>query len=418
MAQDSGLVKRHEIEGLINRIEWLDEERSKLMAQSARMQHIIEQQERSLSEQKVKIESLENRIIDLAGTRARVSQIDTVLEQFKDEIVSMIDQYDQRHKIASDETNRLRRVENDVMTRELRELRAMIKEFDRLHTDMELRQAEESRLSNLLGSIQSRMTLIENKVDSNIQKVSFIGESEQQRTKMLNQTESSLSEIRRHVETAVGRTELFGSKITKIESFQKEVEENQEGMNRRLKEWADQIQLGEYERNQRLENMQQSLKEFQTRMNQYANEWAKFSDQYKSAQTAVDTLDSWRVQMDTLIRENVEANRIESNRMQTRWDAFLSENEKRWRNMQVDLNQSSTTLDRQNRQIQEQIHELQELSKQLDSERDALWRVQGAQLDAIKQLPRLWLQEVEKARQMDPNRRREPSLVAVDEDVY
>ncbi|MEM7798153.1 MAG: hypothetical protein AAF633_03095 [Chloroflexota bacterium] len=418
MAQDSGTVKRHEIEGILSRLEWLDEERSKLLAQTSRLQNIVDNQERLLDEQRNKIDSLENRILDMAGTRAKVSQIDTILEQFKDEIVNMIDQYDSRQKISIDETNRLRRVENDVLTRELRELRAMIREFDRLHTDMELRQAEESRLSNLLGSIQSRITLVENKIDSVTQKVSFIGESEQQRTKMLNHAEASVTEIRRHVETAIGRTELFGSKITKIEASQKEFSDTQDGMNRRLKEWADQIQLGEYERNQRLENMQQTLKEFQTRMTQFAADWAKHTDLYNNAQSAIDTLDGWKNQMDTLIRESVEANRIETNRMQTRWDNFLSENEKRWRNMQVDLNQNSSTFDRQNKQIQEQLQELQDMAKQLDSERDALWRVQGAQLDAIKQLPRLWLQEVEKARQMDPNRRREPSLVAVEEDLY
>ena len=418
MSKDSGTVKRHEIEGLNQRLGWLDEERSKLLAQTARMQQIIEKQERTLSEQQIKIDTLENRLMDMSGTRARISQMDTMLEQFKDEVVGMIDQYDQRQKMSIDETNRLRRIENEVTNRGLSELRGEIHELGRLNTEMELRQVEESRLANLLGTIQSRMTLLENRLDNSERQVSFIGESEQQRSKMLADSEANISEIKRRVDNSLGQVELYSSKVLKVETGIKDLTDAHSGINQRIKEWSDQIQLGEYERNQKLETVQGTLKEFQTRMDQFAVEWSKFSEQYRTAQSAVNTLESWKEQMSTHIREMSESNRLEANRMQTRWDNFLAETEKRWRNVQVDIDQNSGIYERQQKVFADQVAELQILAKQLESERDALWRVQDAQLDAIKQLPRLWLEEVEKARQRDPNRRREPSLVSINEETY
>lgn len=216
----------------------------------------------------------------------------------------------------------------------------------------------------------------------------------------------------------MGQVDLYGSKVLKIETAIKDLADSQGGIDQRVKEWADQIQLGEYERSQKLENMQGAIREFQSRMDQFAVEWKKFSDQYRSAQSAVGTLEGWKDQMTGIVREATESNKVESNRMQTRWDTFLAENEKRWRNIQVDIDQNNGSLDRQQKQLSEHLNELQEMIKRLNSERDSLWRVQEAQLDAIKQLPRVWLEEVEKARQRDPNRRREPSLVSINEEVY
>lgn len=59
---------------------------------------------------------------------------------------------------------------------------------------------------------------------------------------------------------------------------------------------------------------------------------------------------------------------------------------------------------------------IEEKISKLEQEKDLLWRVQTAQSDAFKQFPRIWLEEVEKAIQQNPNRRRQPALVPVREE--
>jgi hypothetical protein len=56
---------------------------------------------------------------------------------------------------------------------------------------------------------------------------------------------------------------------------------------------------------------------------------------------------------------------------------------------------------------------LREVVDKLGGESDALWRVQAAQSDAMKKLPRIWLEEVEKAIAHNPDSRRQPALVPV-----
>lgn len=82
----------------------------------------------------------------------------------------------------------------------------------------------------------------------------------------------------------------------------------------------------------------------------------------------------------------------------------------------MEIEQRWAGLNRQSRQILEQITLLEEELKVIEQDKETLWRVQTAQSDALKQWPRLWLEEVEKAVSRNPSRRRQPALVPVREE--
>ena len=141
MAQEMGSVKRHELEALVSRIEWLEEERRKNTATGSTLHQLVETQAKQIADQKNRISDLENRLIDLAGATKRIQLMDEAMQGFQTDIKGMIESGEQRTKFSVDEANRLRRVENEVLTREINSLRAEIKEFNKINTEMERRQA-------------------------------------------------------------------------------------------------------------------------------------------------------------------------------------------------------------------------------------------------------------------------------------
>ncbi|MBK8901756.1 MAG: hypothetical protein IPM53_11270 [Anaerolineaceae bacterium] len=404
------------IKDLQSRLDWLDEERRKQTRKITELEQKLVLQEREIAGREQRIQDLERQ---LSGTQAqigRIPKVDLQLAQFKDEIVQMIEQYDQRRIQSEAEMDRLRRVEQESSTRELAELRKDISQVPKLQNDMELRVAEESRLANLIGQQKTQLDNLRSRLETWDSNFAFLEEKEKHNNRNISEVQTAVVEINKRWEHIYSRLDTSNSAILRLESSLSGITEKQNQVQESTKNWMEQIQIGEYERNQRLEGWRRLLEEQEDNIERFNKEFVKFSDMYKEARMAVQTLSGWQEEIEKQQREATEILRVETSRMQSRWDDFRHENDKRWKSQAVDSEQRWNTVNRHEREIREMIDLIDEKIAKLEQEKDLLWRVQTAQADALKTFPRIWLEEVEKAIQQNPNRRRQPALVPVREE--
>ncbi len=404
------------IKDLQTRLDWLDEERRKSTRKLAEFEQKQELQERENEKKEQRIKSLEQQLASANAKISRIPQLDVQLSQFKDDIVQMIEQYDQRRIQSEGEIDRLRRVEQESIARELADLRKEIIPIPLLQNNMELRVAEETRLSNLIGQFKSKLDSTKSQIENWDSRFAFIEEKEKHNSRNITETQNGIVEINRRWEHFHSRLDTLNSTVLRFDSSIKTVSEQNAAIKESTKNWMEQIQLGEYERNQKLETWRRTLEEQTAHIDRFNKEWIQFSDQYKEAKMAVQTLGQWQEQIEGQQHETAEALRIESTRMQSRWDDFNSNNEQRWRNGDVDREQRWSTLNRHIREILEQLTIVEGTITTIEEDKDLIWRVQTAQADALKQLPRLWMESVEQAIEQNPNRRRQPALVPVREE--
>ena len=405
-----------ELEEIRIRLEWLDGERRKTTRKLAEMEQRVELQVRELDGREQRIKDLERQLASTNAQLARLPQVDTQLAHFKDEIIQMIEQYDQRRIQAEDELDRLRRVEHEVTARELADIRKDIVSIPRLHSDLELRQAEEARLANLIGVQKNKLGALENQVETWANSFTFLEQKEKQNSRHISEIQTNFPEINKRWEYIYSRLDTLQSAISRLENGLQGLAENQTTLQESTKGWMEQIQIGEYERNQRLESWRRVLDEHTDTIERFGKQWVTFSDQYKEAKMAVQTLSQWQEQIEKQQREAAELLRMETHRMQSRWDSFVHEDEKKWKNFEVDAEQRWLAANRHEREVREQMNVVEEALERLKQEKDLIWRVQAAQADAMKQFPRIWLEEVEKALSQNPGRRRQPALVPVREE--
>lgn len=406
------------LEELRNRLEWFDEERRKNNRRLNDLEKKVSSQTKELDSRDKRIKQLEERLANLSSQVSRLPQFDTQLTQFKDEMVALIEQYDERRVRSEDEMERLRRVEHESNVREIAEIRKELPAISRLQNEMELRQAEEARLANLIGVLQNRIPPIENRVENWSSDLTYLEEAENKNSRDISDIQTTLVEISKRWEPIYNRLDILGDKLNKVEGNLDALVEAQNELKQTIRSWAEQIQLGEYERNQRLNNWERALDQHQETMDSYKQQWVHFSDQYKEAKMAVQTISEWQHQIEQQQRETSELTRVEVNRMQTRWDNFVVDHNKRWKGFEVEIDQRLTSSNRHERQLREQMSAVEDKLEDLQKEQEKVWRVQTAQADAIKQIPRIWQEEIEKTLANDPNRRRQPALVPVnDEDI-
>ncbi len=409
-------AQAQEISEFRNRLEWLEEERRKQMRKVAELEQKFALQERELKGREERIQQLERQLSAVTSQQARQLQFDTELSQFKDDMVQMIEQYDQRRIQSETEIDRLRRVEYEGSLRELATIRKELPAISRLRQDMDLRQAEEARLANLIGGLQGRISAVQNEVETWQREFSFVEEKEKQNSRQIADLQASLPEINKRIDPIYERLELLSAAALRLENQVRLANENQESVREMMKNWLEQVQLGEHERNKQMEMWREVLAEQEDRLRQHEKGWVPVMDQFKEARMVLQTLTDWRGQIEKQQREASELLRVESHRLQSRWDNYRQENDKRWRTFDVEMEQRWSAVNRTDRHLQEQLQAIEGKMDELEQGKDTLERIQIAQSDAIKKLPRIWLEEVEKAIAQDPNRRRAPALVQVREE--
>ena len=415
----SGVVQEQAISDLINRVEWLEEERRKMSKRVSELDQRTTLQEREINGREKRIIDLEKQVASSSAQLIRVQQVDAELANFKDDLVKMIDQYDERRIQSENELDRLRRVEHEATARELADFRKQIGDILKLRNELDLRRAEETRLATMVGTMQGNFNSLNGRLDDLQNFHTYLEEKEKYNNKSISEIQGTIHDQAKNIERMLVRIDTTNAtllrqetKTTKMEAEYKTVEES-------TRNWMEQVQIGEYDRNRKLDQWRRDIDDQSKAYDNFSKEWVKISDYYKQAQMAVQTLSQWQDQIDTIQREATELLRIESRRLQKRWDDFVNDNEKRLKNYEIESEQLWATANRHERDIREQITLLDEAVHALEQEKDLLWRVQNAQADAMKLIPRLWADEVQKAIDQNPNRRRQPTLVQVnDEDQF
>lgn len=398
------------------RLEWLDEERRKSGRKLAELEQRSALQERELAARERRIQDLEKQLSLVNSQLTRIPMIDTQLSQFRDDIVKMIEQYDKRRIEAERELDRLRRVEHEATTREIADIRKELPAIGRIEQELPLRQAEEARLANLIGVQQNILAQVSTQVENVERSLTFLAEKEKQDSRNIGEIQATLLEISKRWEPINNRLEILGQNVSKVQTTAQTTGEAQVLLRKSISDWTEQVQIGEHERNQRLASWQRTMDEQEAAFQRFNQDWVKFNNQHNESRTAVETMKALQTHLEQQQREANELVRVESKRMESRWEQFTQEDARKWKNFEADSLQRLSINDRRERELREQIIALEEELERLTVELTTIVRVQTAQSEAIKKWPLAWLEEVEKALDQNPNRRRQPALVPVREE--
>ncbi len=409
-------AQAQEFNEIRNRLDWLEQERRKQTKRISELEQHNALQQRDIHGREERIQELESRLVSITAQQTRQLSFETDLAQFKDETVKLIEQYDQRRINSETESDRVRRIEYEGLVREISNIRKELPSIPRLQQDMELRVAEESRLANLIGGLQGRITAVANDIETYQHEFSFVEEKERQNSRNVADLQTSLLEQGKRIDPLHDRIELLSGNLLRTETNMRTATDNLESLRETMKSWLEQIQLGEHERKRQMEIWRELLDTQEDRFRRFEKEWIDIQNQSKDLKLSMQTFPEWQNQVEKQQREASEVLRVETHRLQSRWDNFRQENEKHWRTFETDTEQRWSAASRMDKQLHEQIHELETTLANLEHQKNTLDRIQAAQADAIKKLPMIWLEEVEKAIAQDPNRRRGPALVQVRED--
>jgi chromosome segregation ATPase len=369
---------------------WLDEELRGRKAELTQVQQRLGGHEAELQDQARAFKELETRVAGMQTQLVQTSQFQATLQQFKEEMVHLLAQADERRKQEEREAERLRAVERDNLSRTINEIRRDLQRLPRLEEEIGLRKAEQKRMGDSLLGIQQKVNSLAQEVENKLRTLPFLDDSRQQAAKRIAQLQQESLE-------AMKRLEQQGSRLQMIE----DVTQHQERDTEELKEMVTQFRSSQrdFVEKQLLEAEQlkrqmmdwfEQLEAYSRKMDKFTARMETFDETYRDDRQVVEGIQRFQEQIRREQAQVAELQRLGEERQKRQLDEWQEENEKRWRKELLRWDHQWGEQGKRNAQFTDTLNTVDGRLSQHRAELDAAWRYLETQISYRAQEVRRW----------------------------
>jgi len=340
---------------------WLDGERRQDKAELARLQEQVRSQAVEIAEQAKRIQDLEGR---LAGTQVHLSKIeklDDFFQQFKDEIVLLVEKYDQQRRQAEKEARHLRQIDRENQSQTLAEIKKELSKLNRLEQDLQIRRTEEKRLGEAVLSIQQELADVAKASEDRTRGMAYLGTQREQDARRIAELQEETSQLLTRNEAQNRKSELLEDSVRRLESQVAEWQGFQSSLKQEQTHLIETQQLNEQQRQRQMENWAEELNQYRQKMEEYTSRMQRFTELYQENKKALEELEKFEQRMKQTRSELMELERLAEQRQQEHLEEWQMENEKRWK-------KETLAWESQWREKARRDEELEELLKQIEKQ--------------------------------------------------
>jgi len=340
---------------------WLDEERRQDKVELARLQEQVRSQAGEIAEQAKRIQELEGKLAGVQVHLSKIERLDDFLQQFKGEIVLLVEKYDQQRRQAEKEARHLRQMDRENQGKALAEIKKELSKLSRLEQELQLRRAEDKRLGEAVLNIQQELADVAKASELPARKITYLETQREQDAKRIAELQEETSQLLTRSEAQARKLELLEDSVRRLElpiaewpGFRSELKQEQ----MRLIETQ---QLNEQQRRRQMESWAEELDEQRMKMEEYTARMQRFTELYEENKKALEMLEKFEQQLKQTQSELMELQRLAEQRQKEYLEEWRMENEKRWR-------KETLSSERQWREQARRDEELEELLKQVEKQ--------------------------------------------------
>jgi len=361
---------------------WLDEERRQDKVELARLQEQVRSQAAEIAEQAKRIQKLEGK---LAGTQVhlnKMDRLDNFLQQFKDEIVLLVEKHDQQRQEVEKETRRLRHLEREGQSKALAEVRKKLQKVSRHEEELQIRRAEDKRLGEAVLSIQQELADVVKASEDRTRSMTYLETQREQDAKRIAELQEETSQLLIRSEAQARKLGSLEDSVRRLESQAAEWQRFQSALKQEQMRLTETQQLNEQQRQRQMESWAEELNAYRMRMEEYTARMQRFTELYEENKKALEALERFEQRLKQTQSELMELQRLAEQRQKEQLEESRMENEKRWK-------KETLSWERQWREQARRDEELEELLKQVEKQTE--W--------TRSQVAALFRERAEKARQ-------------------
>jgi hypothetical protein len=383
---------------------WLDEEHRRDKAEMIRLQQRVESQAGELQDQARIIKELEGRMAGMQAQLLQQGQMQKALEQLKEEVVHMLDQAEERHQQEERETERLRAIERDNVSRALNEIRRDMQRLPRLQEEVGLRKAEQSRLGESVLNIQQNLNTLNQEVENKLRGMPFLEEGRQQDAKRIARLQQESLEALKRIEQQGSRLQMLEDANQRHEREVGEVKEMASHLRASQRDFVEKQLLEAEHLKREMGQWVETLEAWTKKMDDFSAHMEQFVESFRKDRQVVESVERFQEMIRREQTQVAELQRLAEERQKRQFEQWDEENEKRWRKELLRWDHQWGEQAKRNSQVSEQFTEVLKDLVHHRLEIEAAWKFLESQINYQVQETRRWQGEMTRLLEDRPKR--------------
>ncbi|MEJ2598491.1 MAG: hypothetical protein P8Z00_09175 [Anaerolineales bacterium] len=354
-----------EMEQILKQVDWLDDERRKDKTKIGSLEERLSALEGNIPPLSNQIKELGSDITRLTALMGRMDNFEESLLQARTESKQYFDELERQFKQQQEETEKVRRVEMRALDSTLAELRKELEPVPELKRGLKARVDEESRLGRLIDEVRNRIETVRRSEEEYTRSFRLLDDSRRQDSKRLTDLQGEVAAIRKRLDEQRGQVELASSALKKADARLNEMAAVETERREAQANFLEGQALREVERERVWKEWQARFELIETQTSDIEENLQALEATHRSVKRTQQTVDDLAQKVDRRINEITEIQRLSEERFRQEWVTFKADDQKRWTNYTLTLEEQRNEATRQYDKLSERVTQLEDTTQEI-----------------------------------------------------
>lgn len=349
-----------ELEQILKKMEWLDDERRKDKNVIATLQERLQVLEGSLDVSQKQVKELSTEIARLNAVTNRIDQFDEALLQQRVEAKRRDEEIEKAYRKSQEEAEKVRRVEMRALETSIADVRKGLEPIADLRRSISGRVDDVLRIDRTIEELRQRIEELRHTSEEFVRTYRLVEEGRRQDAKRVAEFQGEVSAVRKRSDEQRAQQELVANNLRKLEARITDLSTVEVERREAQAAFLEQQTLWQVERDRtwkdwvgRLEVIEKLALESQDNI-QYIDAT------HQMVKRSQESLESLAERVERRINEITEIQRLAEERFRQEWVTFKADDQKRWTNYTLSQDEQRTEINRQQEKITAQIASLED----------------------------------------------------------
>jgi uncharacterized phage infection (PIP) family protein YhgE len=354
-----------EIEQILKKLEWLDEERRKDKTSIQTLRQQLTTLESNLPSIQDSLNGLGTEISRLASMTGKFDQMDSGLAQLRVEFARNLENMEKIHTERERDWEKVRRGDLDSSNKAIAEVRKGLESVPEVKRGLQTRTEEDNRLSKLIEELNTAFT--ENqRVDEEYRRTQRImDETRRQDSKRVVDMQTETAAMRKKLEEYRGKVDLLADTNRKLEVRLLEIQNGENDRRQNQAAFIDKQNLSQVDRDRAWKDMQTRFEQINNQSLTLETTLQSLDSTQRAIKRSQETLDDATNRFDRRVNELTEMQRLTEDRFRQEWTSFKADDQKRWANYSLVQEEQLQETNRQFSKQDERITRLESLTQEM-----------------------------------------------------